>query len=531
MAGGPQRQVYRFPTYQAGFRGLLDREGITDESFQGGFLDICTNFHLIGRGRLKKRRGHRRLIAALPGGANPIQGLAMYEFATTRHLISVVNATIKQLAGAAWTDITGGLTIGSGQDVLTRFTQFGQGSVGSFIVGTGGGNNPMWKWDGTASPAELLIPTTGTGPAYASDVEEFYGRLWAVGTNSGNTITEYSDDGRADFWPPENAFHATRESPAVGLSRHNDGVLLIFHQHSIHRIEPVYDSQFGDPFGRYLVDNSVGAESPHGIVSSSGATYFVARAGIHQIKDAQYPARYIGWPIEEFWNRLNPDRIRFISGFKRGEPWNEIVWLCATGSNTQNNAAIVYNTELDAWSIFDQTDGTMKFNAGVNWVNSAGKETTVVGDYIGIVSSAWGDDQFDTGNVDGLNDAQSPISTNFKTGALEMGYAGLKRLREMWIDLSLSDTKTFQFTINSLASGNSVSHTQNIGAAGATFGSFVFGTSAFAGDTPKQAKIIKSAKAQLFQLQLQESSEGLPFTLNAIRFWWRPSGRRIKAIA
>lgn len=528
---GPERNAFRFPSYAAGFRGLLLREGITDEAFQGGFLVACTNFHLIGRGRLKKRRGHKRLTSTLPSGVNPIQGLAMYEFGTTRKLVTVVNGKIMWLNSSTWTDATGTLTPGTGANNLVRFTQFSQGAAGAFLVGTGPNNTALWKWAGSGNATALV----GAGldvPGYAQDIEQFFGRLWVVNTDNGNTICEYSDDGRADLWPNENSFHADRGSPAVGLCRHNDGMLLVFHQRSIHRVEPVYDSTFGDPFGRYLVDNSVGAESTHSIVNAKGATYFAGKQGFYRIRDAHRPAEYIGWPIEDYWNDLNPARTPNIVGFERGEPWNEIVWLVSTGTNTTNNAAIVYNIELDAWTIFEQSSGALAFNHGCNFTNSDGKEVTICGGYTGIISKCWGDDNFiETGNVDAGDDDQSPVTSVFKTGALGFGYEGLKRLREIWLDLQLSDMKSFQISIKGIADNPSVSLTQEMGEPAAAFGSFVFGVSKFSGNDPIQAKIVQSAKARLFQTTIQESDDGPPYTLNAVRFWWLPRGNRIKAIA
>ena len=527
MPPGPQRQVFRFPSFSAGFRGLLQREGLTDESYQGGYLAGCTNFHLIGRGRLKKRSGHRRHVTALPGGANYIQGLAMYEFGQTRHLVSVVNGTIVRLNDTTWTAITGALTPPVGQNYISRFTQFSQGEAGAFLVGTGPNNTALWKWSGSGD-ATVLVPAGTTGPAYAGDIEEFYGRLWAVATDAGNTITEFSDDGRADVWPTGNDFHATRSSLAVGLCKHNDGALLVFHQRSVHRVEPLYDSASRTPFGVYLVDGSVGAEGPHSIVNSKGVTYFASRTGFHRIRDPRYPAEYIGWPIEDYWNTLNQARSPYIFGFERGEPWNEIVWLVSTGSNTAHNAVVVYNTELDAWSVFT---GLLAFNCGCNYTDADGKQITILGGNTGIVSEAWGDDNYETGYVDAAYDEQTPITTTFKTGFLEWGYAGLKRLREMWLDMQLSDTKTFYFQVKGIADSPAVSQSKDIGAAGAAFGSFIFGVSAFAGSDPTQAKVIQSAKSRLFQLTLTESDDGPAWTLNAIRFWWRPSGARLKAVA
>ena len=524
---GPQRQGTRFPSYAAGFRGLLNREGLTDEAFQGGYLAACTNFHLIGRGRLKKRMGHKRLVSALPNGANPVQGVAMYDFAGTRQLVTVVGGQIRVLNTSTWDNDTGTLTIASGQDDLVSFAQFAQGSAGSFLCGTAPGNNLLWKWSGSGA-ATRMIPAGNAGPSYAAAIEEFYGSMWAVGTDSGNTITVYSEDGRIDLWPNENAFHATRDSPAIGLRKHSNGVLLIFHQTSVHRVEPLFDATTGDRFGRYIVDGSVGAIGAHGIVSSKGAVYFPSKQGFHRIRDPRQGAEYIGWPIEDYWNDLNQTRLPYIVGFERGEPWNEIVWLVSTGSNTQNNAAIIYNTELDAWSVFE---GSLAFNSGANWINANGKEVTVFGGYEGRISQAWGDDNLDTGNVDAGGDENGAVTTTFKTGFLEMGYPGLKRHREFWLDLQLSDTKTFAFALKGIADNPFVSKSQDIGAAGAAFGSFVFGTSRFAGSDPTQAKVTQNAKARLFQLQIQESDDGPPYTLNAVRFWWRPSGRRIKAAA
>lgn len=534
-----ERTSYRFPRLGTGFRGEYSAEGPTDEAYQIGFLKQLRNYHLQGRGRLQKRKGHKPTIATtINGAAVAVQGLGVYDDGTSRYLVGVSNGKVKYNNGTTWTDITGTLTPQAGDNLFVRFERFTQGST-TYLVGTGplsgtATNRQVWKWAGTGNATGLYVGAevgSVVGPTFARDVCEFRGRLFAIGTDTSPYIVEYSDDGVLDSWADGNYFYCTRGSMAMGLTQHNDGVLLVFHQKSVHRVEFSYDATTGEVFTRQLVDGSVGAISTPSICTSKGVTYFAGPNGPYRIRSAFKPAEFIGTAIRDLWATLNPTRLQYIQAFERGAPFDEVVFLVSTGSNDQHNAALIYNTSLDAWSIFDSTYGYLLLNCGVNFTNSNGRQVTMCGRYDGKVSECWGDDNYDTGNLDD-DTTGAVVQTLVQTGDLDFGYDGLKRLREMWLDLLLTDSRTFSLQITTTGGTiESTTPTAAIGNPAARLSvDFVFDSSAFASGSSVQARLQKSVKARKFQFGISETASGPPHTINSMTFWYLPRSRNFKAI-
>jgi len=529
VPSGPQRQVFRFPRLGTGFRGELDVEGMTDEAFATGYLAEFRNYHLIGRGRARKRRGWQHLSTTKVSGSSAIQGLGTFNSGTTTKLVAACYGTIKNYNGTDWTDITGTLTIGAGDQI--NFAQFGQEGT-FYLIGTAGGNYDLWKWDGTASPAVSLYQATDAKPAprWAKDIAEWRGRLWAINTPLDDSAIQFSDNYVIDSWDEGNYIYPSRFAAGIGLASHNNGVLLAFYEDSVHRIE--FDTNLND-YSSYVVDGNTGCSSSYSIVTAEGITYFAGERGLYRIRSANRPAEYISWPIQDYWNSLNQARTPYIWGFDRQEPWTEVVWLVSTGTNTQHNAAIVYNTELESWSIFESETGSLKFNCGCDYRNTEGKHFTVLGGYDGIVSEAWGDDNHDTNSRDG-GDAGAVITTNLGTGMLDFGYPGLKRLREIWLDMQVNSDRIFSASIETVGGtvvGVSPTPAVSVGAAGNRFDVAVFDSATFGSDdTPEQARILKSIKARMFRFNITESGSGSPHTINSMTFHWIPRDLRFKAI-
>jgi hypothetical protein len=530
MPSGPQRLTFRFPRRGSGFLGEDNREGPTDEMFAQGMLTKCRNYHLIGRGRLRKRQGSKAHISTQVNGANVIQGIAQYDFGGTRELIVVAGGKVYQDVSGVWTDITGAASLGSGADNMMRFTLFQQGGV-KYLVCTGPDGANLWKWNGSGNIEVITSQGAARPPAYATDIAQFRGRVFAIGTDDddGEMATRYSDVGRLDQWSDENLFYCDRSSPGIGLARHNRGNLLVFHRDSIHRI--FFDYNSGEIFATQPVDESIGAASTQSICSSKGVTYFLSDEGPYRVKSATSPAEYIGQGLEDFWADLNKDRIQYTHAIVRGEPWNEVVWHVSTGSNTEHDASIVYNTVLGTWTIFNSPSSIeSRYNVGYDYINSAGKHITLMGDYNGIVWQAWGDEDYSTGNLDG-GDSGAAVRTELQTGFLDMGYPGLKRTREFWLDAYIPSERQFQFSLKGLSDSPSSTQTVSMGAGGDKLSvDFRFGISVFASINPQHSIIKKSAKARLFQFGLTESSTGPPHTLNNITATFRQLGIRMRPI-
>ena len=523
MPPGPQRESYRLPRRGYGWHGIHERAGLIDEVYAAGYLYKCRNYHLIGRGRLLKRKGSQIYIATVVVDGQPIQSLHMSEFGSTANLLALCNGKLKFYNGTDWTDATGSLTFASGADNKMRVTQIRQGTD-LYVVGTAPGSNRPWKWNGSGAATTLTDATT-KGPQWAVDIVQFQGRLWALNTSNGQTLLEFSDDGMATDWSSGQYMHCTRETPGVGLIAHGQKALLVFHQNSIHRI--TYDYTTTEPWVQQPLTENLGAVSTYSLVHSKGVSYFAATDGFYRIRSPNSAPEYIGYPIEESWGGLNASRLSYIEGFERGEPWNEVVWLASKAGSSTHNIAFIWNTELEDWTIFDSPYSNFSFNCGTNFKHSTGKQVTLLGGYTGYVNSAWGDDNYDTGNLDG-GATGAVIDSEIQTGMLDFGYEGIKRLKEIWVDAVILTTRNFTMEIVGLSEGTIVQDSTSVGTSGNRLSiDFYLDTSRLAAsNAPTQARLIAKARSRMFQFRLTEQDTGDPHTVNALTFKWLPRGRR-----
>lgn len=519
------RQFTRFPALNRGFLGENNREGLTDEVFQAGALYRCRNYHLIGRGRLRKRQGSTKLVAAQVNGSNAVQQLAMYEWGTTRHLLALCNGGLYRLNGTTWTAIAGSLSFTAGADNRITTTHFRDGS-GNLIVGIAPGTDRLWKWNGTGNATTLT--DTGIGPQYAVDLVEYQGRLWALGTQNGATILEYSDDQNSVGWANGNYIQASRESPGVGLSRHGAQGLIVFHQRSTHAV--YFDASAATPWVVRPIDNRIGCISRDSIVYDRGITYWAGPDGFYRLRGARGPVEFIGYGVGDAWAGLTSTRRSTLTGFARGGTYPEIVWLASDASSQTHNVGFVWNTAQEAWTLFDSAAGYFNFNTGCDWTDANGRHLSVLGDYSGYVWAAWGDDEYSTGYTD-EGDTGAPVRSQLQTGFLDFGYPGQKRLKEGWMDAVVTSNRSFDLEVTGLGETEGVAGVATAGVTGAKLSvDFVLGQSRLAAaETPTPGQFKVSLRSRAFQFNLTEQSTDAPHTLNHLGFWWLPRSRRFNA--
>jgi len=525
MPAGPQLAHFRFPRKNFGYRGEHATEGLTDEIFEKGYLYRCRNYHLVGRGRLLKRQGTQLNNTTAVNGANPVNGLSLYDFGSTRHLIALCNGKIKKRNSAtAWDDITGSTAPGSGQDNLARFAQFRQGGSG-FIIGTGPDNTRLWRYSGTGN-AEVLAGQQNPSPLYAKDIVEFKGRLFAIGTDTtdGEVAVQGTDEAYSDRWTE--LFYCDRNSDGMGLARHGRDTMLVFHRKSVHRVH--YDYAAGLLWARRPVTEDLGAIATGSIITHRNVTYFASDDGFYRIRDPQRGVEFLGDPMRDVWKGLNQDRLQYIQAFK-SVVWNEVGFWVSNGSDSEHKHCVVWNPDLEGWTLFDSSSGYLEANCATDWIDADGEHVTVLGRTDGLVHDAFGDDGHTTGNRDG-DDSGAAIATEAMSGFMDLGWIGLKRTRQIWIDVTVQDARLFTFRLLGASDSPSTSTTALIGASGDRLSvDFVFNTSVFASkNNPTQGRIKKSARARLFQWSLTEATVGAPHTLNALTFLFLPQGLRMK---
>ena len=140
-----------------------------------------------------------------------------------------------------------------------------------------------------------------------------------------------------------------------------------------------------------------------------------------------------------------------------------------------------------------------------------------------------------------------------KTGLLDMGYEGMKGLRETWVDLEIASDTQFNLSVNGIEEDLVTETETTIGASGMMLGdiqydqagdpvldsdgeaipvagqsSFMLGESFLVGSGTAQEQFQTEGSSRYFQFGLTESNVNQPHTVSGIHFLFTPRGMRIK---
>lgn len=520
-----KRFSFKMPPRGRGWTGENNIDALIETEFSQGTLAKIRNYHIVGRGRLLKRRGWERYVATQVSGAGPVQGLAFYDYEGTRYLVAQANGGLAYLNGASWSSILGSLTLGSGLNVLPRFAFFHDGTNGN-LVSANNTNNP-WYWPGSGNALPLAL-------TQAADLCPFKQHLFGINTAARATAIQFSATGVLTSFPENNVFDCTRNSAGVALSEHNAETMLAFYEKSVHRINFNYGNAgaLSNLFTTQLVDGSRGCRARNSVVTYKGRTYFASDDGIYMIDDPAYPAKYISRALEGVWSTLLRSRLPYMNVVSRGEPWNEIVWIVTSATESEHDTYLVYNPVIaqlygvdSGWSVFQNLTGAMKFNCGVNFIDSDGVHRTLMGDSSGYVNEAWGAEINSVQTTDGPT--LSRVATVLETGLVDCGYEGIKGARELWVDLELYDDRTFGIFVDTTNSNPLKNTTADIGAPADILGeTFILGESYLAGSGISSFSRQLAGDGRYFRLQLTENDDGLPHYINAVHFQFVRKGLR-----
>lgn len=519
----------RTPYTVTEFRGMHDQASPLDhkEFVRNGYLSVVENYHL-DRG-MRKRQGHRAFTANPISAGDPVQGLAMYQWDTTRELIGLANGQLKQRAGDNWNSITGALVLPTAASARLRTCQFHDGADEYIIGCTGAGTNPPFAWSGAGNAT--AIGGAGTPPAFAADCAEFKDFLFFINTPAGPYALQHGGYGVLNDWPlNNNLIDCTRSSIGVGLIEHGQEVLLAFYQHSIHRITFNYDNTgTANYFAHAVVDGTVGTSSRDSIVGRDGYTYFAGGPrgifrGFYRIGDPRRRAQYLSEPIEGFLSRTTRSAANQVVVLTRGSQQNEVIWLMPIDGSSDLNAAAVFNTQKEGWSIFTGLNNALHFNAGGLWVDTNGEDVTLVGGYDGSVFEAWGDDQHSTGFADDTED----IRCEFLGGFTNMGANRVKGIREAWMDIETTAAKNFLGRVDVSASAPQATGAFNMGASQAPLGSFVLGQDPLAGNNLWEARMTVNRQGRYARLGVVEQSKAAPHVINSYTLTHKAQGVKLQ---
>lgn len=475
------------------------------------------NYHLISEGRARKRYGYTRYVAPQVSGANPIQGLAMYEFGSTRYLVVVCNGAVKVLDENTntFTAITGALSLTAGQNVQPRFGFFNNGT-NKYLLAADGVSAP-WAWAGAPGSPAVTLESISESPLPAGTclgVMEFHGYPLFLTASS----LAYAKYGTFD-WINGGTLDGPRDPLGIGMAQHSRDVALIFYQNrQVYRLE--FNPLQGTTWRMLPIDQTEGCISAASIVTKDGYTYYAGRRGIFRIGDPERPADFIGREIQGFWGELCRKRRPYITAISRGEPFDEVMWLVTYGSTgtatSPNDCIIVWNTQVKGWTIFpvSATSGKMNFNCGVNWVDQNDLPHTIMGGYDGYLYDAFGHALVNTTYADD----GAAVATTLETGYLNFDYPGVSGQREIIIDGEFPSDVTFTHTVEAMGE-TAYTQTKTILAGGDLLDvDFILDESVLSETTPQQDHIDAPADGRYIKNKFEENGSDAPHTFTAFDF-------------
>ena len=499
------------------FTGENDQDGLEDQEVfgrqRGAKLYRARGVHQIGRGRLLTRRGYTPLLTSAVNGAAAMQGLYFHETAGNRYLVAVAGGKVKYTTGAlgSWTDYTSGITLTAGQDVLHRFCTY-QDSNSLYVIGTDGVNRPYALVPGTSTC--VTLPGAGNVPALAADIQEFHGYLLVLGPEGDPTLLEASQYGQL-AWTDPIIIQTTKNSRGLALARPNRDALLAFYEDQIWRVQ--FNNTGSSALTAYPVEGSEPAVSRTSICTSRGYTYYAGNNGPYRIGSPRQPAQYIGHDIEQFWDECNKNRRKYISTFKRGFPWSEVVFCVSYGTSTVHNAYLLWNEDRESFTIIPPAvvAGTLEFNCGTNWRDTNNVDHTIMGGYTGVAYKAWGAANSDSTYYDNGQD----IKWELQSGLLNYGYDGVKSQRFVWVDYEAADQHTIDVELETIGSDVTVRKSFVLGTVGDLLDvNFTLDESYLqAGRVAYTQKKIE-ARSRFFQWKFSETGHGVPLIFTNFTF-------------
>jgi hypothetical protein len=524
--------VQRISYVATHFGGENNADSVIDQGIFGRTgkrkLSKLRGYDLIGWGRAKKRYGYRPYITGAINGSSAGQGVAVHKKGTTHYLVGVAGTKIKVMdkAGDAWTDITGTATLTAGQDVLWTWGHFNDGTD-QWLLGCNGVDQPI-LWDGNPANAVRGLKTfdaslddsTLTGIV---GFDSFHGRPMLFSTN-GLIYPEYG----TLSYVSRSFVDVDRGSQALAMHKASKDVVYLFFDRDIHYVSYNYQAT-GGLWQTGPVEDSEPCVSKTSVVTKDGVTYYAGARGIHRLKRVRGPADFIGCgrEIQTFWQECNQSRNFVVSHVARGAPWNAVMWLVSYGDSTTHSALIVWNTQIEGWTIYPRstTDGKLEFNCGVSWPDANGIPRTIMIDYNGIAHEAFGHKYADSG----FTDDGALVATEFETGYLDFGYPGVSYTRELILDVEMPTGRTWTLTATPMDKAPLVKDFA-LPAGGAELDvGFVLDESILAESTVTRAKVKIDRDSGYIKFNLSENSQEPPHVISGYNLLHRNGGMRSTA--
>ena len=370
-------------------------------------LSLIRNWWWNG-GTLEERPGLTKLNATAISGTPAIQGLFDYIYSggASQQFVTVAGGKVYKDTSGTFSDITGSISITSGQNNPWTFLVF-QDVLIAF------GPDAPWKWTGTGNIAAL-----GGSPPTARYCATKWNYLFVSGISTVLGLVRYAELNTYETWSVGNTIRVRTygNDYITGLVPFGDMVIALC-QNSLQKI--TYNATLTPPFINNVLLEGIGCPHQRAFVNVDDRAYFIDQHyRVRVIEPSDVIAAYnvpdvSTGRLTNTLKGLDLGRRPYICGAYY-RPFESIIWAVSRQGATTNDFCIVMNV----------ADNKPKFatwdELGINAITT--RETTtgadlVVGNYGGRVYT-----------IEGTSDDGTDITTQVDTRWEDLGSPQVEKL-------------------------------------------------------------------------------------------------------
>ncbi len=463
------------------------------------------NFEPSQQGGYRRINGHSKWNTTAPNGT----GKVLMSAILGSNVVAARNDTLGWASSSSsWTDIVTNRT-GAGRYDFDRY-DFGSGETLLFTDGT----NSAATWDGStytlmngaSGSGSGTAPTAPTNVAIHSD-HAFY--------LQGTTLTFSAPFAPNDFTPASGAGSIELDTTGVGLKSFRDD-LYVFGEDKIYKLT-------GDTLNNFKLDQitrRIGCRSGFSIQEVGGDIVFLAPDGLRTVKGTD---KIDDVDLGSFSKNIQPrfDDITVptlaVSTIVRSKTQYRLFYPASAGAADSTENGIIAVFKGNTWDFAD-TLGIKPSSSDSTFI--ADQETIIHGGFDGFIY------QQEQGNTFGDSGV---ITYEYRTPDITMGDMGIRKNMERLI-LNLATEGATNFTINFEYDFNSTSIPQPPAVAvtissGTTYGSGIYGTSAYGGTQLPLARVHAIGSGFTIAVRLAGIA-GSSFSVKSYQLEFSSGGRR-----
>ena len=461
-------------------------------------IDLDNIFILPSKTGFVKRNGNSAFNSSAMDSGASVHGLGYYRtVAGTEYMMTICGTKIfKSELDGTMDDITGAVTISSGQDNIWTYNQMNDLAI--FVGGNRATNVPL-KWNATGNAAVL-----GGTPPVGKWCVKANNRLFIANTVANPSRINWCTLGNPEDWSGAGSgsqdVSTNDGDELIGASLQGNDHLILFKQNSSHEL-----IARTSPFPVFPLFDKVGAVGPNAIVNVDGIIYFITP---HPRMLATDGKQIFNFPdnINSIWDGLSKSRLKYIYGI-HDKVRRLILWFCSTANATSNDYCIVWDLENEVW---------LRFTTGhkMNVASVISDRYIYAGAYDGKVYLL--DDQT---TFNDASESTPTISAYFRSGWNDMDeMINSKHVPYSDFNFKTQTTGNFTFTYGYNFDSDRHSVQFNMQEAGAQWDSGTWDISKWSGKTDQTKITHMKGNGKFFQYMLKNANSGEQFQINRIAF-------------